>query len=52
MKEEIKKIDNYGRVNIPKKYRKKIQVICGEYIKMKIEGKKIIIEKLDRGKND
>lgn len=44
--EKIKKIDEYGRVNLPIKFRKAIDVICGQYIKMKVEDNKIIIYKL------
>ena len=45
-KYKIKKVDEFGRINLPIRFRKKIDIISGQYIKMKIENDKIIIEKI------
>lgn len=40
-----RKIDNRGRINIPKEYLKNAKLRCGDTVCFRIEGQKIIIFK-------
>jgi len=44
---EVAKVDEKGRVVIPKALREKTKVKGGSYVRMKTEGKGIIIEPLE-----
>mgnify|MGYP001065649803 CR=1 FL=1 len=44
---EIAKVDEKGRVVIPKRLRDKAEVKEGSYVKVKANGKNIIIEPLE-----
>ena len=44
---DLSQIDSKGRINIPVKYRKLINIKTGDKLKILVQGNKIILEKID-----
>ncbi len=47
LKLEVIKVDERGRILIPKKIRERAKVSKGDYVRIKVDGKSIIIEPLE-----